>query len=404
MEKKIEKQIKEASLLAVELYKELHQWPELGNEEYETAKKIKEELERIGIPYQTMLDTGVVGILNEEKAHKGTVAIRADMDALPITENTGSVYASKKPGLMHACGHDVHIAILLGTAKILAEMKEKINGCVKFLFQPAEENVGGAERMMEEGCLENPKVDCILGLHVKPELEAGKIEIPYGTVHASSDSFQMIVNGKKSHGAEPNRGIDAILVSANIISNLQGIVSRIISPMENAIITVGTIEGGTAENVIADEVKMKGTIRTFSKETRQKIFTSLSRFAVQTAKCYGASARVIYQPGYAALVNEDGITSKLEKIAKNELGEEKVSVLREATLGVDDFSAFLKDTPGAFFFLGCGFPGKENCGIHSEAFLVNEACIYTGIEIETSMVLQLLQPKKINEIRKGRES
>ncbi|MEA4988653.1 MAG: M20 family metallopeptidase [Anaerovorax sp.] len=403
MEKKIEKQVKEASLLAAELYKELHQWPELGNQEYKTAKRIQEELEKLEIPYQTMLDTGVVGILNEEKSHKGTIAIRADMDALPISEHTGLVYASKRPGLMHACGHDVHMAVLLGTARVLAGIKEKINGCVKFIFQPAEETTGGAARMIDLGCLESPNVDCILGLHVKPELKAGKIEIPYGAVHASSDSFKMIVSGKKSHAAEPDKGVDAILAASNIICNLQAIISRMVSPLDRAVISVGKVEGGTAANVIADEVIMEGTIRTFSKETRQKIFSSLSRFAIQTAKCYGATARVIFLPGYEALINEDGIASKLEKIAKDEIGTENVSTLQEATLGVDDFASFLREVPGTFFFLGCGFSEKENQGIHSEGFCVDESCIYTGIQMETSFVLQLLQSKNIHEIRKGKQ-
>lgn len=401
MDKKVEKKIKDAALWAIEVYRELHQWPELGNEEYKTAERIEEKLELLGIPFKRMLNTGVVAILNEEKAQKGTIAIRADMDALLILEQTNLSHQSQKKGLMHACGHDVHMAVLLGTARILNEMKEKINGCVKFVFQPAEETTGGAYRMLTAGCLDQPKVDCIIGLHVKPELNAGSVGIHFGQVHAASDMFRIIVKGEKSHGAAPQEGVDAILAGANIISNVQGIVSRMIDPLDSAVISIGKFQGGTAGNILADEAILEGTIRSFTKGTRQKLLSGLSRMAMQTAKGLGASARVTFQPGYEALINDECVANKLEKVAQEYLGNENVYTLEKPTMGVDDFSAFLKETPGAFLFLGSGFKEKENAGIHTEHFCVDESCILTGIEIETYFVLQMLQGRTIREIKKS---
>ncbi len=381
--------IKEAGKWAINLRQDFHRWPELGNEEYRTAERILSELSHLGIETERMLSTGIVGSLKKIQGKK-TVALRADMDALPIQETVNLPFTSERKGIMHACGHDVHMAVMLGTAAVLSKIKDGINGNVKFIFQPAEETMGGAKRMIKRGCLD-PKTDYILGLHVKPDLPAGTIGIKYGKVHASSDMVQIIVKGKNSHGAYPELGIDAVAAAAQIVTGVQSIVARNVSPLNSAVITIGSIHGGTAVNLIADTVILEGTIRALDHSSRELLRCRLKEMAQWTAKAYGAKAEVKFKNGYPVLMNDNLVVEIVKNAAICETAIEKVVELKEPTMGVEDFSYYLEKVPGAFFFLGSGYKGRENEGIHSDGFEVDEKCIRIGIQLEVMSVLKLLE-------------
>lgn len=380
--------IQEAEKWAISLRHDFHRWPELGNEEYKTAERIRAELDSMGIETERMLQTGILGKINNLPGKK-TVALRADIDALPIQEAVKLPFSSERKGIMHACGHDVHTAVLLGTARVLNEIKNEINGNVKLIFQPAEETTGGAKRMMRKGCLE-PKTDYILGLHVKPDLPAGTIGIKYGKVHAASDSFRIEIKGKTSHGAYPEMGVDSIAAAAQIITGLQSIVSRNVSPLNSAVISVGNIHGGSAVNLITDSVIMEGTIRSLDHHTRELLKNRLKGMVQWTAKAYGAKASIVLKKGYPVLMNDNIVVEAVKNAAICDTAIEKVVELKEPTMGVEDFSYFLEKVPGAFFFLGSGYKGRENEGIHSERFEVDEKCIGVGIQLEVMSVLKLL--------------
>jgi len=385
----IEELVQEAAKRAVVLRQDFHRWPELGNEEFRTSEKILSELGKLGVETKQMLETGIVGRLNHKHGRK-TVALRADMDALPVTETVNLPFASERKGIMHACGHDVHMAVLLGTAMVLSKIKDDINGNVNFIFQPAEETTGGAMRMIRKGCLE-PATDFILGLHVKPDLPAGTIGVKYGKVHASSDMFQIIVRGKHSHGAYPEMGIDSVAAAGQIVAGVQSIVSRNISPLNSAVITIGSIHGGNAVNLIAESVVLEGTIRSLDHNCRELLKSRLKEMAQMTAKAYGAKAEVKFKKGYPVLINDNLVLEMIKNTAICETAIEKVVELKDPTMGVEDFSFYLQKVPGAFFFLGSGFKGRENEGIHSGGFEVDERCILVGIQVEVMSVLKLLQ-------------
>ena len=382
--------VKDTVEWAIALRRDFHRWPEIGNEEYKTIERIKFELENLGIVTEQVLETGLIGFLNV-KQNKKVVALRADIDALPMQEEVDLPFSSQRKGYMHSCGHDVHIAVLLGAAKVLNEIKENINGNVKFIFQPAEETTGGAERMIEKGCLESPKVDYILGLHVKPELPAGTIGIKYGKVHASSDMFKITVKGRKSHGANPELGIDAIVAASQIITNVQSIISRNISPLNSAVISFGSIIGGDAKNILADTVVLEGTIRALDTNCREFLKTRLKEVAKYTAKASMATAEVEFIKGYCSLINDNMVVDVVKDVAICETTIDRIVELKEPTMTVEDFAFFLEKVPGAFFFLGSGYKGKENQGIHSSNFEVDEKCIKIGILIEVLTVLKLLK-------------
>lgn len=381
--------ITETGAWAAKIRKDLHRWPELGNEEYRTAERIQDELERLGIKNKRVISTGVIGELNQSPEKK-TVALRADMDALPMKESAVISFTSERKGLMHACGHDVHMAVLLGTARVLNEIKNRINGNVKFIFQPAEETTGGAKRMILRGCLK-PKTDFVLGLHVKPELPAGTIGIQFGKVHAASDQFCIVVRGKNSHGAFPESGVDSIVAAAQIICGIQSIVSRNVSPMNSSVITVGSVNGGTAVNLIADEVVLEGTLRSLDHVSRDYLKQRVRELASLTARAYGARAEVKFTEGYPLLINDNLVVETIRQALICNTSVEKVVELKEPSMGVEDFAYFLEQVPGAFFFLGSGYKGRENAGIHTGEFEVDEKCISVGIQAEVAAVLSLLE-------------
>ena len=378
-----------AETWAVGLRQEFHRWPELGNEEFRTSERVLSGLQSLGIEAEQLLPTGIMGS-SKKKSGKKTVALRADMDALPIQETVSLPFSSERKGIMHACGHDVHTAVLLGTAMVISEIQDDINGNVKYIFQPAEETTGGAKRMIRKGCLE-PETDYILGLHVKPDLPAGTIGVKYGKVHASSDMFKITIIGKNSHGAYPEMGIDSIVAASQIVTGIQSIVSRNISPLNSAVITVGGLHGGAAVNLISDTVILEGTIRSLDHLSRSFLKERLTEMARYTAKAYGAKAEVKFKKGYPVLINDNLIVETVKNTAICDTSIEKVIELKEPTMGVEDFAYYLERVPGAFFFLGSGYKGRENKGLHTGGFEVDEKCIGYGIQLFVMAVLKLLE-------------
>lgn len=370
----------------------LHRHPELGCGEHETGAILREYLDQWGIPHSPCADTGIVAVLTGKKAGKGNVvALRADMDALPIEEDPSRPYCSEHPGVMHACGHDAHMTIALGVGRLLKQYEDQWSGTVKLLFQPAEETCGGAERMAAEGCMEDPHVDYVLGLHMMPTYEYGEVEVKYGDLNASSDEVELIIEGKRSHGAYPDGGIDAIVEAAAVVQSLQSLVSRRLSPFQNAVLSLGTIEGGTAPNVVADRVVLTGTLRTTNPETRAEAKAYIARLTESICQGYGGRGEARFTPGYDALINTDEIVDVVTETAAESLGEEHIHWKPYPSLGVEDFSFFLNRAPGAFYHLGCACREKGiGAPLHSEEFDIDERVLPLGVRLQTRLVGKLL--------------
>jgi len=389
-----------------------HEHPELSNREFETAKKIAEHLESLGMEVTTgVAKTGVVGVLKGGKPGP-VVALRADIDALPVTERTPVPFASKvvseyngvKTGVMHACGHDTHIAILMGTAEILSKMKDELPGTVKFIFQPAEEGAppgeeGGAELMVKEGVLKNPDVDVIFGLHIAAGTPVGHINYKPGGTMAAADRFVIKVHGKQAHGSTPWASIDPIVTAAQIINGLQTIVSRQTElTKEAAVISVGMIKGGVRNNIIPEEVEMIGTIRTLDTDMQQKIHDKIRLTATKIAESMGATAEVDIQIGYPVTFNDPELTEKMAPTLKRVAGEDNVEVVNAIT-GAEDFSFFQKEVPGFYYFVG-GKPldaeadGPKLGGHHTPDFYIDESGMLTGLKAMLNLTLDYMQMKK----------
>ncbi len=372
----------------VAVRRELHQIPELGNEEVMTAARIELELGRLGIDYDRT-DTAIVGIVRGQRPGP-TVALRADIDALPIREQTSLPFASTIDGRMHACGHDAHTTILLGAARWFSEHRNDFDGSVKLLFQPAEETVGGAEPMIARGCMENPRVDYVFGLHVMPYLPVGRIETRYGTLNGCSTSLSITINGKGGHGAYPETGIDAVLVASHVVVALNNLVSRAVSPLESAVITVGTINGGIRSNIIADRVTMSATLRAVNDDLRDTLVDKVRRVVAGVTEAFGATGEVDVSYGYVALVNHADAVDIVTETARDLLGSDSVVWKESPSMGVEDFSFFLLDTPGAFYHLGCASPDHEYAPLHSGRFVLNEACLPIGAAMQVAVALRVL--------------
>lgn len=370
----------------ISLRRKLHQIPEDGFKEFKTQRVIMETLNEIGIPYTTER-TWVIGLIEGAKPGE-TVALRADMDALPMVEPDGCPFRSEHEGMMHACGHDAHVAMALGAAKVLHGLREQIQGNVKLLFQPAEESVGGAEPMVKAGAMENPHVDRVYGIHVMPNLPVGKIETRTGTLNASTDTVKITIRGKAGHGAYPDLGTDAIVCAAQVISALQTIVSRNVSPLQSAVLTIGVIEGGTAQNIICDEVRMRGTLRTANAELRAMMKDKISAVAKNVAHGMGCEADVDVVPGYAALVNDVNEAARVKRVAGRFFGEENVVEKAAPSMGGEDFSFFSDCAPGAFFHIGCVKPEWMPAPpLHSRDFHIDEDCLTIGTLMHVSLAL-----------------
>lgn len=376
----------------VDVRRDFHRYPEFGMEEFRTRDKIVQYLEEMGIPYETgIANTGVVGFIKGAEESK-TVALRADMDALPITEQNEVDYKSTITGKMHACGHDAHMTVLLGAAKLLNEKKAHLPGNVKLLFQPAEETVGGAKPMIEQGVLENPKVDAVFGLHVAPEIPVGEIGVKYDQVNASSDTILITVKGDNAHGAYPHTGKDAVVIAAHVITALQTIVSRNVDPRQSAVISIGVIQGGTQGNIIANEVKMTGTVRTFDPEVRELVLKRIEDVLAYTTRSLGGDYDfALGDDGYIALINDNSMVDVVIKSGQTLLGEDKVKHITVPSLGVEDFSYFAAAVPSAFYRLGCRNEAKGIVhGAHTGRFDIDEDCLPIGAAMQVQNVLNFL--------------
>lgn len=335
----------------VDLRRRIHRCPEAGNREFQTAETVEAALSSLKWKPRRLLDTAVV--CDIEGALPGpTVAIRADLDALPLQEETGLPYASEVPGMMHACGHDFHVAGLLGAAKLLSARRDKLPGTVRLLFQPDEEGEGGAQRMIEAGCLDG--VSAVFGAHVRPELPAGQVGVKFGPAYAASNPFVIRIKGRSSHGAEPQLGADALLAGAQIVTALQSIVARRVAPTESAVLTVGSFHAGTACNILAGEAVLEGILRAFGEEARKKLVDAATELAVSIARGMGCEAEVQFTWGYPGIVNHDRETALVQRAAQALLGPERVTVLDQPTMTTEDFGFFLQTVPGCFYHVGVG--------------------------------------------------
>ncbi len=367
--------------------REIHMYPELGFQETRTAALVADTLESLGYHVQTGVGrTGVVGELGEGSP---VVAIRADMDALPIQEENEEPYASRTPGVMHACGHDAHTAIALGVATLLT--RETFPGTVRFLFQPAEEvedeeGLSGAPRMAEQGAMDG--VDAVLALHVDASMPVGEIAVEPGPSSAGVDSFWAVIRGQGAHGAYPHKGLDPVHLAAHVILALHGIVSRRLSPFDPAVITVGSIHGGQAANVIPEEVELSGTIRYESDSVQQQIHAEMER-AFATARTLGGDFDLKIQAGGKPIINDERIVALLRQVAGDLLGEEKIAPW-EKGMGAEDYSVFTDMAPGAMFSLGCRIEGDERKG-HNPTFDVDEGCLPVGAAILAEAALHYLR-------------
>ncbi|MDO4484391.1 MAG: M20 family metallopeptidase [Clostridia bacterium] len=368
------------------LRRELHRHPELSGHEEKTRETLLEALRPLGCKLHEFKNcNGIMATV--ENGEGDCVAVRADMDALPVCEPAGLSFASANEGVMHACGHDVHMALAYGCCKWLCENRDKWQGTVKFLFEPMEETVGGGKLMVEQGCMENPDVKCVIGQHVNPRYKAGVFFAKPGFVSGSSDDLMITVKGSQCHGAYPEQGIDAIVLSAQIVSALQQLVSRTISPFDPAVVTIGTINGGKANNIVCGEVVMRGTLRTMSADTRKKLQAEIVSTAEGIASAMGGSARVDIIPSYGAVYNDDAFYSIIDREAETLLGRENM-VLREApSLGVESFCYFLDHTPGVYYDIGSGI----GTALHTDTFMVDEDCLLPGVALQCASVLALLK-------------
>ncbi len=366
--------------------RQLHSIAELSGQEHATQGFLLETLAHMGIATRTIPGhCAVIGLLTGDLPGP-TVALRADMDALPIQEPADCPFASRQSGVMHACGHDAHMAIALGVAKLLSARKNRLQGCVKFLFEPAEETEGGTRHMMAAGCMEQPRVDAVLGLHMRPGMPVGQLTTRAGALSGSSDDVRITVRGHAGHGAYPEGGQDALVAAAHLVTALQTLVSRNVSPLDSAVLTLGTIEGGTASNVICEEVRLHGTLRTLRADTRALLHRRLEQVVAQTCAALDCTGSLHIEAGYPALINDSALTPIALGVMRGILGEDAVIIREQPSMGVESFSYFTQTTPGVYYDLGCG-PGT---GLHTHTFRVDEACLPLGVGLQSAITCALL--------------
>lgn len=362
----------------IEIRRHIHSHPELSGQEHQTAAYVAGVLASSGVrATEGIGKTGVIGELKGNSHESRWLAIRTDMDALPIQERTNLEFASKNPGVMHACGHDIHTTVGLGAAMILAQLEEKLSGHVRFLFQPAEEIAQGARWMIADGAMKD--VEGILGVHVFPTIPGGAIGIRHGALTAAADDLELIVMGESGHGARPHEAIDAIWIASQIITTLQQAISRTQNPLRPVVLTIGQISGGRAPNVIADRVKLLGTVRSLHPETYEKLPSWIEQIVSSVCQTYGAKYELNYKRGVPGVQNDPSLTQLLEAAALEALGRSQVQILPEPSLGAEDFSMYLEHAPGTMFRLGVGLADKPNYPLHHPQFEVDEAAIITGV-------------------------
>ena len=408
----LERNFKDIEQKVIDWRRDIHQNPELGNREFRTATLVAKHLRSLGMEVKTEVGvTGVIGVLKGGLPGP-VVALRADMDALPVLERTPVSFASKattfyegkETAVMHACGHDSHVAILMGVAEILSGMQKELKGTVKFIFQPAEEGApkgeeGGAELMVKEGALNNPKVDVIFGLHINAQVEVGKITYRPGGMFAGVGDMKITVKGKSSHGAEPWSSIDPIVVSAQIINNLQTIVSRNVNVTKNAaVVTIGAIHGGNRSNIIPEQVEMLGTVRTLSEADEKLVFERIRQIVTKTAEANGTEAtlELPYSSHYPVTFNNIALTAKMLPSLQKSTGAENV-VLVPAETGAEDFSFFANEVPGFYFYVGALPKGKDpetSAPHHTPEFYLDESGFITGVNAMVNLVVDYMEMKK----------
>lgn len=366
-----------------------HMNPELGYNEYNTSAFIKKFLSDEGIEYTETALTGISAIIKGNGSK--TVALRADMDALPLQENNKCEYSSKNAGKMHACGHDAHMTILLGCAKILNSMKDKIPGNIKLLFEPAEETTGGARIMIKEGVLNSPEVDGIIGLHVDENINTGFIGVKSGVVNAASNPFTVTIKGKGGHGAHPDSTIDPIVISCEIINSLQLLVSRELPPTSPAVLTIGYINGGTAQNIIPEQVTFGGIIRTMTTENREYVKKRLKEIVSGISSTLRGSYEINIEESYPCLYNNDNMVDILMNSASSILSKDNILLLKNPSMGVESFAYFSLEKPSVFYFLGSR---NEERGIinpaHGSLFDIDEDCLPIGVAIQCNTAMEFL--------------
>jgi amidohydrolase len=361
----------------IEIRRHFHSHPELSGQEHQTAAYVAGVLSSCGIAVQEAVGkTGVIGELvglTDERL----VAVRTDMDALPITELTRLEFASRKQGLMHACGHDVHTTVGLGTAMVLSQLREKFPGNTRFLFQPAEEIAQGAKWMVQDGAMND--VSAIFSLHVFPSIPAGSVGIRYGALTAAADDLEIFIMGESGHGARPHEAIDAIWIASQVITTLQQAISRTQNPLRPLVLTIGQISGGRAPNVIADQVRLAGTVRSLHPETHENLPQWLEKIVANVCNAYGARYEINYRRGVPSVQNDLALTQLLEESAKEAWGSDRIHIISEPSMGAEDFSVYLQHSPGSMFRLGVGFKDKPNYPLHHPQFEVDESAIVTGV-------------------------
>ncbi|MGF1525049.1 MAG: M20 family metallopeptidase [Leptolyngbyaceae cyanobacterium] len=379
----------------IEIRRHLHSHPELSGQEYQTAAYIAGVLSSCGLKTQELIGkTGVIADLPSNNERQDILALRTDMDALPIVEKVELDFASQKLGVMHACGHDVHTTVGLGTAMVLSELDVPLPGPLRFIFQPAEETAQGARWMVADNVMAG--VEAILGVHVYPSITGGDIGIRYGALTAAADDLEIHIVGESGHGARPHEAIDAIWIASQVITTLQQAISRTHNPLRPVVLTIGQIQGGRAPNVIADHVKLAGTVRSLHPDTRKELPAWIEDIVAGVCRPYQAKYDINYRPGVPSVMNDPGLTQLLELSAREVCGEDHVQLILEPSLGAEDFSVYLDHAPGSMFRLGVGLLDMPNYPLHHPKFQVNEAAIATGVTTLAYAMYRYWQTKDVS--------
>jgi amidohydrolase len=396
---KNEKILQEAQKISdwiIEHRRTIHRHPEPSRREYKTSAYVKETLEGLGVEVKTgYYETGLCGIIRGKNPGP-TIGLRFDMDALEIQEENEHEYVSQNKGVMHACGHDGHTSMGLGVAKLLSNMTDDIYGIVKLVFQPAEEDAprgGGAQHMIADGIMEDPKIDFMLGMHLWPTLPFGTIGTKAGPLMASSDPFNLTIRGKGAHASMPNTGVDPILAGSHLVTSLQSIVSRNVDPFEQAVVTIGVFQGGTRYNVIPETVKLEGTVRTFSEEVRQLVYEKIKLLTENTAKAFGTTVDLNYKMTYPPLINDSELVEEVFPILNNLIGEENVVRVERGAPGGEDFAFFAREVPSVFMFLGYDKGDGKTVQVHNPKFDFDDTVLSKGVAAFVELTLKLGRKK-----------
>jgi len=374
-----------------DLRKQIHSHAEISLKEFETTKLIADELLKCGIEVKTWEgETGVLGVLKGKYPGK-VLALRADIDALPLVEQSGLSFKSQNPGAAHCCGHDIHTSVLIGAARVLSDMKNQLHGTIKFVFQPAEEGLGGAKLMIERKVLENPKPDAIIALHTWPDIPGGTVGYRFGSFMASSDTVDIKFIGRAGHAAHPHKSIDPLVAVSTFVNAVQTIVSRETAPTDPLVITFGKIYGGTKRNIIAGDVTLEGTVRTSNKETQDKMPEIMTRLASNIAAAYRCTAEVSYFKEDPPVVNNDELNELVVTASKEILGEENVIALKTMSMGSEDFSYYMEKVPGCLYRLGTNNDDpKSHLPLHNPGIIFDEKALITGVKAMSAIAFKFL--------------